>query len=61
VKIHNLGVDANFRVSIDPFYPTAIDNVARREVSTFTFTPDRTGTFVIRDELHGLEATLVVQ
>ena len=61
MKIHNLGVDANFRVSIDPFYPTAIDNVARREVSTFTFTPDRTGTFVICDELHGLEATLVVQ
>lgn len=61
VKIHNLGVDANFRVSIEPFYPAVIDNVARREVSTFTFTPDRTGTFVIRDELHGLEATLVVQ
>ncbi len=61
VTVHNLGVDANFRISIEPFYTPATDNVAAQEVTSFTFTPDQTGTFVIRDEFNGLEAILVVE
>ena len=61
VTVYNLGVDANFRISIEPFYTPTTDNVAMQEVTSFTFTPDQTGTFVIRDELNGLEAILVVE
>lgn len=61
VRVYNLGLDAEHRVSVPPFYTAAAVNVGPQEISTFEFTPDQAGTFVIRDELHGLEATLIVR
>ena len=61
VKVYNLGIDAEHQVSVPPFYTATAVNVGPGEISTFEFTPDQAGTFVIRDELHGLEATLVVR
>jgi heme/copper-type cytochrome/quinol oxidase subunit 2 len=61
VKVYNIGLDAEHRVSVPPFYTAGAVNVGLREISTFEFTPDQTGTFTIRDEAYGLEATLIVR
>ena len=61
VKVYSLGIEAEYRVSVPPFYTAEAVNVGMGEINTFEFTPDQAGTFTIRDELHGLEATLIVK
>ena len=61
VRIYNLGIEFEYRVSVPPFYTATTVNVGPGEISTFEFTPDQAGTFVMRDALHGLEATLIVR
>lgn len=61
IKVYSLGIEADYRVSVPPFYSAEAVNVGMGEINTFEFTPDQAGTFTIRDELHGLEATLIVK
>jgi heme/copper-type cytochrome/quinol oxidase subunit 2 len=60
-RVFNLALGAEHRVSVPPFYVAQQPNVGPGEISTFDFTPDREGSFVIEDELHGLAATLTVR
>lgn len=61
VKVYNLALDGQHRISVPPFYSPAAANVDRMEITRFEFTPDESGTFVIVDELSGLKATLIVR
>jgi len=61
VTIHNISLTAEHRVSIEPFYVPEEINVRPGEISTFEFTPDRTGVFTICDEIHGFTGKLVVK
>ncbi len=61
VKVYNLAIDGQHRISVPPFYSPAATNVEPMGISTFEFTPSDTGTFEILDELSGLVATLIVR
>ena len=61
VRVHNLALEAEHQVSVVPFYVAKSANVGPGEINTFECTPDRAATFAIADELHGLEATLIVR
>ncbi len=61
VKVYNLAIDGQHRISVPPFYSPAAANVEPMEITTFEFTPNETGTFEILDELSGLVATLIVR
>ena len=61
VLAFNLALEAEHQVSVPPFYVAQAPNVGPGEISTFEFTPDGKGSFVIGDELHGLQATLLVR
>ncbi len=61
VKVYNLAIDGERRISVLPFYSPTSVNVGRMEITTFEFTPNESGTFKIVDELAALEAALIVR
>ncbi len=61
VKVYNLAIDGERRISVLPFYSPTSVNVGRMEITTFEFEPNESGTFKIIDELTALEATLIVR
>ena len=61
VKVFNISLTVDHKVSIAPFYVADDINVRRREITSFDFTPDSTGKFTIRNEIHGFTGTLVVE
>ena len=60
VKVYNLGIDSEYLVAVAPFTLEAV-NIDPKKITTFEFTPNETGTFAIRDQLHGLETKLTVK
>ena len=61
VKIYNIAMKFEHRVSIEPFYVPEDINVKQRFNTTIEFTPDKTGEFTILHEIHGIMGTLVVE
>ena len=61
VRLHNISLTAEHRVSFEPFHVPEDINVRPREISILEFTPDRTGEFTIRHEIHGFTGELVVE
>ncbi len=61
VKIYNISLIADDRVSIVPFYVPGDINVRPKEITTFELTPDRTGEFTIRHEIHGFTGEIIVE
>ena len=61
VKIYNISLTTEHRVSIKPFYDPKDINVRPLTITLIEFTPDRTGEFTIRAEISGLTGTLVVE
>ena len=65
LTIYNISLDDPHWVSIEPWVlapsPFGQGNVRPREVTTFRFTPDKTGSFVIRHTVHGFSSTLIVE
>ena len=61
VKVFNISLTADHKVSIAPFYVADDINVKRREITSFDFTPDSTGEFTILNEIHGFTGTLIVE
>ena len=53
VTIHNISLVDQHQVSIESFQNPEDVNVKPREVSRFEFTPESSGIFTIRHELHG--------
>ena len=61
VTVFNISLTEEHSVSVSPFYDTAELNVRPREITSFDFTPDRTGTFAIESAIYGYRGTLVVE
>ena len=61
VKIFNITLMAEDRISVAPFYVPDDINVRPQEINSFDFTPDSVGEFPIRDELRGFAGTLLVE
>ncbi|MCH7917158.1 MAG: VCBS repeat-containing protein [Planctomycetes bacterium] len=65
LTIHNISLDSPHWVSIEPWVsaplPFQQGNVRPRAVTTFEFTPDKTGRFVILHTVHGFSGTLIVE
>ncbi|MEE9262694.1 MAG: plastocyanin/azurin family copper-binding protein [Dehalococcoidia bacterium] len=61
VRVFNISLTADYKVSIAPFYVAEDVNVRPREIASFDFTPDSTGEFTIRDETQGFMGTLTVE
>ena len=61
VKVFNISLTADHKVSVAPFYLADDINVRPKEITSFDFTPDSTGEFTIRDETHGFVWTLIVE
>ncbi len=61
VKVYNLAIDEQHRISVPPFYSPSAANVEPMEITTFEFTPNETGTYEILDEISGFLATLIVR
>ena len=61
VKIYNIAMKFEHRVSIEPFYVPEDINVKPRFNTTIEFTPDEVGEFTILHEIHGIMGTLVVE
>ena len=60
VTIHNISLIDQHQVSIESFQRPEDVNVKPREVSQFEFTPEESGVFTIRHELHGFTGHLIV-
>jgi len=60
VTIHNISLIDRHQVSIGPFLRPEDVNVRPGEISQFEFTPEESGTFTIRHELHGFTGNLIV-
>ena len=60
-RIHNISLIAEHQVSFKPFDDPEDINVRPREINLIDFTPDQTGNFTIRHELHGFTGELVVE
>ena len=61
VRIHNVSLKGEERVSIEPFYAPDGINIKEREITTFEFTPDVVGEFAIRYDSRAFQGTLVVE
>jgi len=65
LTIYNISLDDQHWVSIEPWVsapsPSGPGNVRPREVTTFEFTPDQTGSFAIQHSVHGFSGTLIVE
>jgi hypothetical protein len=61
VKVFNISLTEDHQVSIAPFYVVDDINVRHGEITSFDFTPDSTGEFTIRSEMHELVGTLIVE
>ena len=61
VKVLNISLTTDHKVSISPFYVPDDINVRLREITSFDFTPDSTGEFTILNEIHGFTGTLIVE
>jgi len=61
VRLHNISLAAEHKVSFGPFHFPDDINVRPGEISILEFTPDRTGEFTIRHEIHGFTGELVVE
>ena len=61
VKVFNISLTADHKVSIAPFYVAEDTNVRPREITSFDFTPDSTGEFIIRSENREFTGTLIVE
>ena len=61
VRIFNISLTADHKVSVAPFYVADDVNVRPKEITSFEFTPDSTGEFTIRSEEHGFKGTLIVE
>lgn len=65
LTIYNISLDDQHWVSIEPWVtapsPSEQGNVRPRAVTTFEFTPDETGSFVIQHTVHGFSGTLIVE
>ena len=61
VKVYNLSLAGEGRVSVDPFYRAADLRIMKRRVITFEFVPNMIGEFPIRDGSETVIGTLVVQ
>ena len=59
--IFNIGIIAEHEVSFEPFHTPQGLNVRPREITPIDFTPDETGEFTIRHELHGFTGQLIVE
>lgn len=60
VTIHNISLITQHQVSIESFQDPEDVNVAPADVSRFEFTPEASGIFTIKHELHGFSGSLVV-
>ena len=64
LTIHNISLDDTHWVSILPWVippsPKNTGNVVPRNVTSFQFTPDNTGSYVIQHTVHGFSGTLIV-
>ena len=58
--IFNISLVAEHKVSIKPFYDPRDLNVRPKKITPIEFTPDRTGEFTIRHEIHGFTGDLIV-
>ncbi|MCH8011502.1 MAG: VCBS repeat-containing protein [Candidatus Marinimicrobia bacterium] len=65
LTIYNISLDDTHWVSIEPWIsapsPSEQGNVKPRAVTTFEFTPDDTGSFVIEHTVHGFSGTMIVE
>ncbi len=61
VRIHNISLTAEHRVSFEPFHVPEDINVKPKEISIFEFTPDSPGEFKILHEIHGITGQLIVK
>jgi len=65
LTLYNISLDDPHWVSIEPWVtapaPTEQGNVLPRAVTTFEFTPDDTGSYVIQHSVHGFTGTLIVE
>ena len=65
LTIYNISLDDEHWVSIEPWVTappsTGQGNVRPRTVTTFEFTPDNTGSYVIQHTVHGFRGTLIVE
>ena len=61
VRLHNISLTAEHRVSFEPFHIPEDINVKPKEISIVEFTPDRTGEFTILHEIHGITGQLIVE
>ena len=60
VTIHNISLIDQHQVSIESYHSPENVNVRPGEVSRFEFTPEESGIFTIRHELHGFTGNLIV-
>ena len=60
VRIHNISLVTEHRVSLKPYEIPENINVKPKEISLFEFTPEVEGVYIIRHEIHGFTGTLVV-
>ncbi len=61
VKIYNVGLSGDVRVTIEPLYTSNELNVKKREITTIEFIPDVAGEFEIRYNRNTVVGTLVVE
>ena len=61
VRVFNISLTAEHRVSVLPFYGPEDANVKPTDITSFDFTPDSAGEFTIQNETWGFSATLVVE
>ena len=61
VRVYNLSLKGEGRVSIEPFYESLDVNVVERKITTFEFIPDTAGEFAITDGKGNVIGTLVVE
>ena len=61
VRVYNISLKGDGRVSIDPFYKSFEVNVRQRKITTFEFVPDTAGEFAITDDNGVVLGTLVVE
>jgi hypothetical protein len=60
-RIHNISLVTEHRVSFKPFDDPLDINVRPREITLIDFTPEETGQYTIRHEIHGFTGDLIVE
>ena len=61
VTVHNISLIAEHKVSFGPFHQPENINIKPKEITPIEFTPEDSGEYKIRHELHGFTGELIVE